>query len=266
MQDRYHNLLKRRLQSEIQRHPPLFPWETELSDYEATESASFISEQTNPAPLWITQLRQFELPVTLPERVLSQLLELCQSAAQTTLLEGAKIVQAVESLFPGQGSTLNQLAQVVMMSPVRSGGGTQLPPAVQQHLPQSYETANSVQQMLLSLLAAREIVSSLTIQVSSEASTVERQWQTERGPLLLEVQYQPQETSRLRVQVWFPVGGSLKLFSQSSQSVAQRSTSGYGSAELFEPQLQQNHLLEIQLDGSQQPPLVFSIQLTPAQG
>jgi hypothetical protein len=35
VQNRFQAILKRRLQAEIERHPPLFPWETELSDYES---------------------------------------------------------------------------------------------------------------------------------------------------------------------------------------------------------------------------------------
>lgn len=33
-------LIQKRLEAEIQRHPPLFPWETELEEYETTESES----------------------------------------------------------------------------------------------------------------------------------------------------------------------------------------------------------------------------------
>ncbi|UBF29401.1 hypothetical protein K9N68_17125 [Kovacikia minuta CCNUW1] len=40
VQDRFYSLLKQRLQTEIQQNPPLFPWETEVNDYE-TEYAPY---------------------------------------------------------------------------------------------------------------------------------------------------------------------------------------------------------------------------------
>jgi hypothetical protein len=38
VEDRLPLLIQKRLEAEIQKHPPLFPWETELDDYEPTES------------------------------------------------------------------------------------------------------------------------------------------------------------------------------------------------------------------------------------
>lgn len=259
--DRFHNLLKRRLQAEIQLRPPLFPWETEITDYESTESASLMVESVMPTRCWTAQLQNLNLPVPLPEKVLAQLLERCQGLVQSSLLEGAKIVQAVESLFPDQSQVLNQLAQVVMMSPARSGG-PQLSEAVRQHLPPNYESANQKQQMLLSLLAAREIVGSLNLTVSAQRPLIERQWQTEVGPLLLEIQYQVTEKAALRAQVWLPAAGSLKFSAEAGGAavVAQRPDSGYLSVELPEPQLQQRYLLAVQLVDLDQAPLIFSIQ------
>ncbi len=40
VEDRLPLLIQKRLDAEIQKHPPLFPWETELDDYETTESES----------------------------------------------------------------------------------------------------------------------------------------------------------------------------------------------------------------------------------
>lgn len=37
VEDRLPLLIQKRLEAEIQKHPPLFPWETELDDYEQTE-------------------------------------------------------------------------------------------------------------------------------------------------------------------------------------------------------------------------------------
>ncbi len=38
MQSRFQAVLKRRLQMQIESHPPMFPWETEVSDYPDTLS------------------------------------------------------------------------------------------------------------------------------------------------------------------------------------------------------------------------------------
>ena len=37
MEDRLPLLIQKRLNAEIQQHPPLFPWETEVDEYEADE-------------------------------------------------------------------------------------------------------------------------------------------------------------------------------------------------------------------------------------
>ncbi|WP_146138433.1 hypothetical protein [Chamaesiphon polymorphus] len=40
VEDRLPSLIQKQLDAEIRQHPPLFPWETELSDYETTEPES----------------------------------------------------------------------------------------------------------------------------------------------------------------------------------------------------------------------------------
>ena len=37
VEDRLPLLIQKRLEAEIQKHPPLFPWETEIDDYDTTE-------------------------------------------------------------------------------------------------------------------------------------------------------------------------------------------------------------------------------------
>jgi hypothetical protein len=37
VEDRLPLLIQKQLDAEIQQHPPLFPWETAVDDYEATE-------------------------------------------------------------------------------------------------------------------------------------------------------------------------------------------------------------------------------------
>lgn len=264
VQDRFQALLKHRLQTEIQRNPPLFPWETEIHDYEtdpvgvANAGVSATPEKV-PALVWMNHLKEFSLPVPLPENILAQLLERCQDIVQSSLLEGAKLVRAVEDLFPGQAPALNQLAGMVMAAPARSGrsGMTNPPPGV--NYPTNYEAAVPAQQMVLSLLAAREIISVLTIAVSSQQPRVERQWMTELGALTLTTIYEPE--GGLRILGKLPFGGSLTLKGEGVQSMAERSTAGGLNVELVELNPAQGYALEVRFLGAEQPPLVFTIRI-----
>lgn len=270
VQDRFHALLKHRLQNEIQRNPPLFPWESEIHDYEtegaygivgsAVTAASATSEnQKVPAQVWLSQLKTLNLPIPLPENLLGQLLERCQNAVQSSLLEGAKLVKAVEDLFPGQDQALNQLAGMVMTSPARSGSTAS--PAPGTNYPPNYESAVPAQQMVLSLLAAREIIAALTLTISLSQPRLERQWLTDLGALSLQADYTSEEASaRLRIQATLPCGGRLTLRGGQLQASAQRSTAGSLSVELFDFQPHQSHTLEVYFD--EQEPLVFAIRIT----
>jgi hypothetical protein len=40
VEDRLPLLIQKQLEAEIQEHPPLFPWETEIDEYETTEPES----------------------------------------------------------------------------------------------------------------------------------------------------------------------------------------------------------------------------------
>jgi len=271
VQDRFYSLLKHRLSSEIEQNPPLFPWETEIYDYEAESApygvASFdeavtasvsTGRQKSPVEIWLTQLKNVSLPIPLPETILTQLLQRCQEIAHSTLLDGAKLVQAVEELFPGQAQALNQLAGVVMTAPARSGAVTSTPGS---NFPASYEAAAPAQQMVLSLLAAREIITSLTLTVSSSQPTVERQWLTESGLLTLKAEYEPHSTaSKLRIQGDFPGSGSLVLRGDGLQASAERSTPGFLSVELFDLRFKHPHILEVRLN-EEEPPLVFTVRI-----
>lgn len=265
VQDRFHALLKRRLAHEIQQNPPLFPWETEIHDYE-TESASFgvlnarqpaaTSQERVPVRLWFNQLQALNLPVALPDAVLTQLFQRCQEAVRSSLLEGARLVRAVEDLFPDRSQALNYLAGLVMTAPARSG---RTPDAEMLNLP-SYEAAEPAQQMVLSLLAAREIMAALTLTVSIDRPQLERQWLTELGALTLHLTYHADARS-LRLQATLPCSGSIALVGGEQQAAAQRLDAGLLSVELFDLLPEQSCDLEIQLAGQEDAPLVFSIQI-----
>lgn len=271
VQDRFHALLKHRLQSEIQQHPPLFPWESEIQDYEANItppvaevglSGDGVSSRrlNTPALVWLRQLSAIKLPVQVPERVLVQLLEQCQELAQSSLREGAKLVRAVEELFPEQSQSLNYLAGLVVTSPARSGSMTAEPPATA-NFPKSYEAAVPAQQMVLSLLAAREILNSLTLKLTPQQPSVSREWETDAGTVVLRASYDQQGSApSLRVQATLPCGGRLVLKQNELQSVSRRPQAGLLGVELAEVQLGQCYALDV---GLQEQPvsLTFTIHI-----
>ncbi|WP_309743159.1 hypothetical protein [Chamaesiphon sp. OTE_20_metabat_361] len=50
MEDRLPLLIQKQLNAVIQKHPPLFPWETKIEEYETTEVESGNSKLTSPPP------------------------------------------------------------------------------------------------------------------------------------------------------------------------------------------------------------------------
>ncbi|NJP10129.1 MAG: PatU [Leptolyngbyaceae cyanobacterium RU_5_1] len=271
VQDRFHALLKHRLQSEIQQNPPLFPWETEIRDYEtgtaygvveasaSSETRLPVSSSNSPRWVWIRHLSAIDLPIQVPQPVLTQLLERCQTVVQSSLREGAKLVQAVEELFPGQADALNYLAGLVMTSPARSDRTATLS-ASNPNFPSSYEAAVPAQQMVLSLLAAREIIDALTLTVSANHPVVERQWETDFGTLTVQAVYEAEPIARIRVQANLPCEGSLTLKGGEQPSVIEHPAAGSLNVELPEPQLNQASAIAIQLKGSDQAPLTFAVR------
>jgi hypothetical protein len=252
VQNRFQAILKRRLQVEIERHPPLFPWETDISDYEPDSSDAVSDRWVPPVRLWMPQLSNLSLPVALPENVLAHLLDACSEAVYSRRQLGAKLVHAVESLFPDQFQSLNQLAGMVLLYPAR---GERL-----QSFPGTYEAAAAEQKMTLALLAAKEIISTLTVPISPTQTPVERQWQTAAGAVTVQAEYQMQDgVPKLRVISRLPRGGSLTLRTPQASASAQRTYPGYLSVESFDLQPNQTYPLEIRFHDSEQTPLIFAI-------
>lgn len=258
VQDRFQALLKHRLQAKIESNLPCFPWETEVCEY-YDEAYEPLVEST-AAQLWLTQLRTLNLPVVVPESVLAQLLDRCQEVVQSNLREGGKLVQAVASLFPDRFGTLNQLAGMVLVSPLRSGSA--MASAEAANFPPSYEAASPSQQMVLSLLAARQIINDLTLTVSTSGEPVERQWLTSAGLLTLQAVCQSAQGTQLCLQAVLPCGGSLRLQSSQTQATAQRSDEGALSVALFNVAVEDICALSVQLEACEQIPLQFSVCLT----
>lgn len=248
VQDRFYSLIKRRLRAEIEQKPPLFPWEGELLEYEA-EPAS--------VRFWMTQLKQLDVPLKLPDSLLEHLLEQCQSVLQSSLQEGTRLVRAVESLFPNQETSLNNLASLVMAAPARSSEAALV--TKDAPLPVDYDAATEAQKMALSLMVAREIIENLTLPVSRTSGAVSREWQTEAGPISLRAE--SSESGSLRVRGELPCGGRMEFRGLQSEVVAQRPDAGLLGVELFDLAPRQIYPLEVCLALPDEPVLSFQVSL-----
>jgi hypothetical protein len=262
VQDRFHALLKHRLQLEIQRNPPLFPWEDEIVDYpaESMDSVPALDIKTNS--LWLAQLRRLALPIALPDAILGELLANCQTLAQSSLREGEKLIKAVSSFFPGDVLELNHLASLVLMSPARSGYANLQDRLAElgETIPYSYEKADAAQQMVLSLLAARELLNVLTLKVTIDRPQTQ-EWVTEIGVLTLHLDYRVEAgNAQLRVQGQLPCGGSLHLKAEQGHTLTHSPDAGNLSVELLDLRPQQSIVLEVRL--GEDDAIAFAIEPT----
>ncbi len=257
--NRFESLLQKRLKAEIEAKPPRFPWEEAgyITDYPDVESQDWVSS----IPLWVSQMKNIRwrnLSIPLTENVFAQLLQSCQEIVQSDLLPGIRLVKAVDDLFPDQSQSLNNLAGLVLVGQTRDG--ELISPQVT-----TYNTATSRQKMLLSLLAAQEILSSLTLTCVMNESVVRREWETSVGWINIEAEYSiPKDGSSasLRIKGELPEAASLKLQGGKAQTTAQRSDPGSLWVELFDPQPDQKYELTIKLLNWQEP-LKFAVCLHP---
>jgi hypothetical protein len=262
VQDRFQTLLKERLRVSIESNPPLFPWETEIQSYDHDYPDDLAPQWVPPLHLWTPQLQNIRwgrLPIPIAQGVFAQLLEPCQNLVMSSLREGSKLVQAVDSLFPGNSQELNELAGLVLRGAVRGELDIEDFP--------NYEAATADQQMALSLMAAREILDSLTLNCPVNQPPVSREWLTALGSLTLEAQYQSKSDTEklipsLIVQCQFPGGGSLELKGENAEATAKRPNSGHLSVELFDPQPDKTYALEVRFQNFDARPLMFAIRPT----
>lgn len=254
VQERFQALVKRRLQVQIQDHPPLFPWETQLRDY--PDYVDSPSVALVPAYGWMAQQSKLNIPISLPEKVFRQLLEKCQAMLVSSLPLGAKLVQVVESLFPNDAQALNDLAGMVLRSPYRSVDALEKMPIQES----DYSDLGERQQMALSLLAAKQLLENLTLPISDSNPVVERQWLTSVGAINLKVEYQSQgRVTKLCVMGELPTAGILTLQGNGTQAKAMSSTSGCVSVELYGQPPNQTYTLEVEFPELEQQSLLFVI-------
>lgn len=256
--NRFESLLQTRLRAKIEAEPPLFPWEKPgyNTEYPDVESQDWVPQMS----LWGSQIKNIRwrnLSIPLTENVFAQLLQSCQEILNSDLLPGKKLVKAVDNLFPGQDQSLNNLAGLVLVGQARDG--ELISPQVT-----TYDTATPKQQMLLSLLAAKEILSSLSLNCNLNESIARRQWETLVGSITIEAEYSTLEdnsAASLKIKAQVPEGATIQLQSRESyQATSQRSDPGTLWVELFDPQPEQKLQLIIKLLNWEQP-LKFVVSL-----
>jgi hypothetical protein len=257
---RFQSLLKQRLQLEIESHPPLFPWESEISTYEPEYTDERPKLLVPSIQYWLPQVNHLALPVLMPTLVLSQLLQECSTAMRSLQPQGAKMVRAVSTLFPDQSQSLNELAGFVLLAPSRSAQMT-LPDL------ESYESATVQQQMALSLMVAKEILESLTLTLSTTQPTLKRQWQTTLGMMTLEAEYQSvqgdsqENQNAVQITLYLPKGGSISCEMFDKEVSAQRTYPGYLRIELLDVQPGQSYPVTVAFNDPQQTPLTFALAI-----
>jgi hypothetical protein len=264
VQERFQALLKQRLLSEYANKPPLFPWESEVSEYpaEVVDRASTVVG----SPLWSAHMRALNVPGLLPAALINTLLERCQEIARAPIKQGIRLVRAVEDFFPESSDLLEPIANMVLVPAYRSGGATQN--AVIQELAQAaggYESALPEQQIALSMLAAQEILGALTFSVGFDKPAEKRVWLTAVGALDLTVgcEIDPEGVNQLKVYTVLPDSGEICLYDGAVETVAARSQPGRLDLTLADAVVGQSYVLEVSLQGDSQP-LTFAIHIEDA--
>lgn len=249
---RFQSILKQRLQNEIERHPPLFPWESDINDYESDYLEELPETNIPWMQLWTPQLAGLNIAFSLPTKIAQELLTACSEAMQSLQPQGAKLVKAVSELFPDEQQSLNQMAGWVLLAPSRSATAT---------ISADYGSANRQQQMAMSLLAANEILKQLTIQISASEPAATREWQTTAGLVTLKAEYlkNDHQTPVIRLETYLPQGGSLSWDSPQGSVEAQRTYRGHLNIEIPDVQVGETYTLRLHLGNVSQVPLNFAI-------
>ncbi len=256
VQERFQAIIKRRLQEQIEKNPPLFPWETQSVEYpECVEEQSL---GLVPVWAWSVYQSQLNLPIPLPEKVFWQLLEKCQVLLTSSLPLGAKLVQVVESMFPSDAQTINDLAGLVLRSSYRSADTL----TASSEIESDYFDLLPRQQMALSLMAAKQLLENLTLLISSTHPLIERQWLTTVGTLTIRVELRSVgKLKKLIVQGLLPRPGILQIQGSNTEKFVKSKTSEMPIIELDFEQNELSYTLAVEFPELDQQPLLLAIQV-----
>ncbi len=252
VQTHFEALLKRRLRQEIEPRPPLFPWENTLQEYPDT-----INQDPQANTLWLDHLQNLDIPSSLPDDVLAELFQQCQQVVQSTWQSGRRLIEALESLFPEQPQTLEHIAGLVLRPAYRSGHAQTLQKI-------DYDNASSQQQIALAMMAAQNIFEALSLRVSEATPTIQKEWQTSAGPLMVEARHNPRATPQLEVTVHVPQAGTLLLATEDETIETHRTGAGQLVIHLNQPRSQWPYVLEVVLGDDGATPLRFQVLVEPS--
>lgn len=256
MQERFQAIIKRRLQDQIKQNPPLFPWETQSVEYPECVEEQLLG--LVPVWGWSVHQSQLNLPIPLPEKVFWQLLEKCQVLLTSSVPLGAKLVQVVESMFPSDAQTINDLAGLVLRTSYRSADSLTAIPDIES----DYFDLLPRQQMALSLMAAKQLLENLTLPISSTHPLVERQWLTTVGTLNICVELRSVgKLKKLMVQAELPTPGILQIQGSNTGKIVKSKTSEIPMIELDFEQNEPSYTLAVEFPELDQQPLLLVIQV-----
>lgn len=248
VQTHYEALLKRRLKQEIAHRPPLFPWEKGVQHY-----PDVLNIGSSQPSIWLEHLKNLEIPANLSEELLGDLFNQCQQIAQQSLQVGRRLVSAVEHLFPSQPQHLDYIAGLVASPAYRSPQALALGKV-------DYSTATTQQQIALSMLTAKSIFDTLTLELSTAKPMANRIWPIDSGTLRVDATYhQANGGSRLEVRAALPEAGEIRLVQAGQTVKTERSNPGELSLGLDHPQLHHPCRLEIRLSQDPADSLQFQI-------
>lgn len=253
VQDHFQTVLKRRLQIEINQNPPLFPWESSVAEYP-------VELATASAHPWMQQLRSLPLPTSLPDDILVGLLNRCQELLAESLQPGVQLVKAVENLFPDQPQAMDQIAGLVLANATMRSTATRDLQALAAAFPDGYEGANPQQQVTLTMLAAKDILDTLTVMLTPDAPTQRREWLTTQGPVLLQASYQTSPAHQISLSVEVPQASQMSLPTL-GQAVMQTQP-GTLTLLLPEPTVDEVYPVEVHFSGLDADPLTFAVGWT----
>ena len=256
VQDRFHTLLKHRFQTEFANRPPLFPWEAEVREYPTEIPMPAYAQPISR--LWLENPLRFSISSKLPETVLHQLLDRCQSMAQSTYKEGVKLVKIVESMFPDSLEALEPIANIVLTPAYRDPTLKEATLQEVENLAGGYEQATPEQQIALTMLASMEIMSALALTVSVTEPAVSRDWVTPQGVVHVDVNY---TGAVLIINATMPVGGNIQLVGDDADSQSSRPEAGMLTLAQTAPVIGGSYSLEVSLDNDCQRPLRFSVMV-----
>ncbi|MGB2925164.1 MAG: hypothetical protein WBB82_07675 [Limnothrix sp.] len=250
---RFQSLLKDRLLQEIESHPPRFPWEMGTELYLVDEE---VTQEPVVAPLWQPQLAAFDLPFKLPEPTLNSLMRACLQAMQSMEPQGAKLVKAVQELFPVEDLMLHQMAQWVMATPDRSGKGAVLTG--------DFQSASDQQQIAMSMVAAKTLLDRLTIMLTPQVQEADFEWKTTVGAIAIKASYLPgpsSELNKIHLTVTLPQGGQVTWETAQGSASASRMYPGELGLTLVDCQSNGIYPVTITLNQANQEPLTVAVVL-----